>query len=85
MVGEEGELVFAVRVVRLEGVPQEPDVFLFRGLEGERQVVGGRFFAPDEGEGGLDHCLREVPLLFSKIQNGGDSIKRARCFRAREF
>ena len=28
VVGEEGELVFAVRVVRLEGVPQELDVFL---------------------------------------------------------
>ena len=47
MVGEEGELVFTVRVVRLEGVPQKLDVLLLlRGLEGERQVVGefGGFF-----------------------------------------
>jgi len=46
-VGEEGELEFAVRVVRLEGVPQELDVLLLlRGLKGERQVVGefGGFF-----------------------------------------
>ena len=45
--GEESELEFAVRVVRLEGVPQELDVFLLlRGLKGERQVVGefGGFF-----------------------------------------
>ena len=41
MVSKEGELVFAVRVIRLEGVPKELDVFLFlRGLEGERQVIG---------------------------------------------
>jgi len=41
VVGEEGELVFAVRGVRLEGVPEELDVFLLlRRLEGERQVVG---------------------------------------------
>ena len=39
VVGEEGELVFAMGIVRLEGVPQELDVFLLpRGLEGERQV-----------------------------------------------
>ena len=47
VVGEEGELEFAVRVIRLEGVPQELDVFLLlRRLEGERQVVGefGGFF-----------------------------------------
>ena len=47
VVGEEGELVLAVRMVRLESVPQELDVFLLlRGLEGERQVVGefGGFF-----------------------------------------
>ena len=47
VVSEEGELVFAVRIVRLEGIPQELDVFLLlRGLEGERQVVGeiGGFF-----------------------------------------
>lgn len=41
VVNEEGELVFAVRVVRLESVPRELDVFLLRRvLEGERQVVG---------------------------------------------
>jgi hypothetical protein len=34
VVGEEGELVFAMRVVRLESVPQELDIFLLlRGLE----------------------------------------------------
>ena len=47
VVGEEGEPVFAVRVVRLESIPQELDVFLLlRRLEGERQVVGefGGFF-----------------------------------------
>jgi len=33
VIGEEGELIFAVRVVGLERVPQELDVFLlFRGL-----------------------------------------------------
>jgi len=55
--GEESELEFAVRVVRLEGVPQELDVFLLlwglvprdtvpAGHKGERQVVGefGGFF-----------------------------------------
>ncbi len=47
VVSEKGELVFAVRVVRLESVPQKLDVFLLlRGFEGERQVVGefGGFF-----------------------------------------
>lgn len=47
VVGEEGELVFAVHVVRLESVPQKLDVLLLlRGLERERQVVGefGGFF-----------------------------------------
>lgn len=40
VVGEERELVLAVRVVRLEGVPEEFDVLLLlRTLEGERQVV----------------------------------------------
>ena len=72
VVGEEGELVLAVGVVRLEGVPQELDVLLLlRALEGERQVVAqfGGFFhgsrlrrgrlvlAPDAGEGGLDLLL----------------------------
>jgi len=34
VIGEEGELVLAVRVIRLESVPQKLDVFLlFRGLE----------------------------------------------------
>jgi hypothetical protein len=34
VIGEEGKLVFAVRVVRLESVPQELNVFLLlRGLE----------------------------------------------------
>jgi hypothetical protein len=38
VVGEEGELILAVGVVRLEGIPQELDVFLLlRALEG-----GGR-------------------------------------------
>lgn len=49
VIGEKGKLVFAVRVVRLEGVPQELDVFLLlRGLEGEWQVVGefDGFFQP---------------------------------------
>ena len=37
VVDEKGELVFAVGVVRLEGVPEELDVFLLlRGLEGKR-------------------------------------------------
>ena len=68
MVGEERELVVAVGVVGLEGIPQKGEVFLLAaGLEGERQVVaqcGGflrgsrlrrcRFiFAPDAGEGCL--------------------------------
>jgi hypothetical protein len=47
VVGEEGELIFAMRVVRLESDPQKLDIFLLlRGLEGERQVVGefGGFF-----------------------------------------
>ena len=47
VVGEEGELVFAMRVVRLESGPQELDVLLLlRGLERKRQVVGefGGFF-----------------------------------------
>ncbi len=47
VVGEEGELIFAVGGVHLESVPQELDVLLLlRGLEGERQVVGefGGFF-----------------------------------------
>lgn len=40
VVGEEGELVLAVIVVRFEGAPQESDVFLLCGaLEGEGQVV----------------------------------------------
>jgi hypothetical protein len=40
VVGEEGELILPVRVVGLEGVPQESDVLLLAGcLEGERQVV----------------------------------------------
>jgi hypothetical protein len=41
-----GELIFAVRAVCLEGVPQEPVVFLLlQTLERERQVAvqfGGR-------------------------------------------
>ena len=42
VVGEEGELVFAVHVVRFEGVPKELNVFLLlRRLEGERWVVIG--------------------------------------------
>ena len=72
VVGQEGELVFAVRVVGLEGIPQERDILLLlRALERERQVVaqfGGFFhgsclrrgrllFAPDAGEGGLDLLL----------------------------
>ena len=47
VIGEEGKLVFAMRVVRLESVPQELDVLLLlRRLERKRQVVGefGRFF-----------------------------------------
>ena len=55
VVGEEGELVLAVGVVGLEGVPQKGDVVLLAaGFEGERQVVGefggffhGRFIALD--------------------------------------
>lgn len=40
VVSQEGELAIAVGVVRLEGVPEELDVFLLlRALEGERQVV----------------------------------------------
>ena len=72
VIGEEGELVFAVRVVRLEGVPKELDVFLLlRRLEGEGEVAGefggffhnlgtragGLFCAPDAGNGGLDFLL----------------------------
>ena len=47
MVGKQGEMVFAVRGVRLEGAPQELDGFLLlRGFVGEWQVVGefGGFF-----------------------------------------
>ncbi len=72
VVGQEGELVLAVGVVGLEGVPQEGDVLLLlRALEGERQVAAqlggffhdsrlrrGRFvLPPDAGEGGLDLLL----------------------------
>ena len=47
VVGEEGELVLAVGVVGLEGVPQEGDVVLLApGLEAERHLVAelGGFF-----------------------------------------
>jgi hypothetical protein len=68
VVGEEGELVLAVSVVGLEGIPQEGDVVPFGGsLEGERQVVAEfsgffhgsqhpriRSIPPNTGEGGLD-------------------------------
>ena len=47
VIGEEGELVIAVGVVRFEGIPLEGDVFLLTAsLEGERQIVaqdGGVF------------------------------------------
>jgi len=72
VVGEEGELVLAVGVVGLEGVPQEGDVVLLAaGLEGDRQVVAefGGFFRssglgdygcvllPNAGKGGLNLLL----------------------------
>ena len=42
VVGEEGERVFAVRVVRLESAPQELDIFLlFRGLAPRDTVPAG--------------------------------------------
>ena len=41
VVGKKCELVFAVRGVCLESIPQELDVFLLlRSLEGEGQVIG---------------------------------------------
>lgn len=61
VVGEEGELEFAVRVVRLESVPQELDIFLLlRGLEGERQVVG-------EGRGFFHLVINPRPLSASAL------------------
>ena len=72
MVGEEGELVFAVRVVRLEGVPPEFYVFLLRlGLEGERQVVGelGGFFHGSSLRGaGLLFALRRAARLSNRVE-----------------
>ena len=39
VVGEKGELVFPVLVVRLKGIPKEGDVFLFlRAFARERQI-----------------------------------------------
>lgn len=66
VVSEEGELVLGVRVVRLEGVPQELDVFLLlRALEGEWQVVAqfGCFF---HGSG--------LRTLFAAIADHGDPV-----------
>jgi hypothetical protein len=40
VIGEEGEPVLAVGLVRFEGIPQESKVFLLAAsLEGERQIV----------------------------------------------
>ena len=78
MVGEKGELVLAVGVVGLEGVPQEGDVLLLlRASEGERKVViqfSGFFYgsylhrirlsvSPDAGKDVPDLLLEAVNQL----------------------
>jgi len=78
VVGKDGELVLAVGVVGLKGVPQEGDVLLLTlGLEREWQVVaqfggflhgsrlrrGGFVLAPDAGESGLDLLLHASDQL----------------------